>query len=71
VTIALAVAYLLPSFVSSPLTSTVQLQVIECLPFLFAESPVTLVVRGDKISRSEMSQGSAAGAARLASIYDP
>ena len=71
VTIALAVAYLLPSFVSSPLSLAVQLEVIECLRFLFAESPVALVVRGEVISRSEMSHASAAGAARLASINDP
>jgi len=61
VVVALAIAYLLPSFVrSGPLPShSIGLKIVECLRFLFSSMPVT--PRGEIISRAEMCYASAIG----------
>ena len=58
---ALAVAYLLPSFVESDVlpSSNLELKMVECLGFLFASKPVT--PKGEIITQEEMCNASAMG----------
>jgi hypothetical protein len=61
VVVALAIAYLLPSFVRSSdvPSSSIGLKIVECLRFLFSSKPVT--PKGEEISRAEMCHASAIG----------
>ena len=61
VVVALAVAYLLPSFElsNSIQSSSLGLKIIECLRFLFASMPVT--PKGEKLERDEMCTASMKG----------
>lgn len=61
VVVALAVAYLLPSFErsNSLQSSSLGLKIIECLRFLFASMPVT--PKGEELRRDEMCAASAKG----------
>lgn len=61
VVVALAIAYLLPSFVRSSdvPSSSIGLKIVECLRFLFSSKPVT--PKGQEVSRAEMCHASAIG----------
>lgn len=61
VVVALAIAYLLPSFVKSSNlpSSSIGLKIVDCLRFLFSSRPVT--PRGEEIGRAEICHASAIG----------